>query len=387
MHPGKLLVLCVMAFCFLAIPVRLSGAKFARVDYIGRGVATVKPGTLKNITTAYFKGRNEELRTAIVETFTAGAVTFVDPNGDETASPHIFDFVRNYYSVLFLAESPLTAKPELVRVLLYPSGRIRMFSSAGLPLTEFGDAVLAEDSVFYELFISSKETDSVGSIYSYVEVESALHAQLLKAFKMIDLGAVATQMAVEGETFKARGLERREAIYLHVSRVSMPGIRGNLTIDSTLNPSAAPTNTAGTADPSLTNKTIYTATRLERWSVGTIAAGMVSRGGDTRAKLSSGKVEEDPLSGTMTIASFYWHFRPYFSGTVRPSGAERVAALVGYVATPAPGAALGFTWLAFRGLTVNAGYAAMFVDKAESPTRLERGYTTAGFVGLGYDFQ
>jgi hypothetical protein len=244
--------------------------------------------------------------------------------------------------------------------------------------------VLAEDSVFFEIFISDKNEDFAGSIYSYAEVESPLHAQLLKAFKLVNLGAVATQVGHRRIVAKPVG---KEPIFLHLSRITVPGVRGTLTIDSTLNPTASSNNAGNAAaEPPLTNKTIYTVTPLERWSVGTVAAGMLWRGGDARAKLNSGVVQEDPLDGTITIVGFYWHLRPYFSGAIRPSGAERLAILSGYVATPAPGVALGFSWLAFRGLTVNIGGAAMVVDTARSSTELKRGYTTAGFVGLGYDF-
>lgn len=146
----------------------------------------------------------------------------------------------------------------------------------------------------------------------------------------------------------------------------------------------------------LANKTIYTTEPLQRFSVALIAAGRFSNDGDARAKLNSGKVEADPLGNKMSIIGLYVHPLPYLAGLPVPSKAERLRLLTGYVVTPEPGIAAGLSWLAFRGLTINVGYAGMLVQKPKrgidlgstpnDPDPLQRGVARSWFAGFGYDF-
>ncbi|HVE70645.1 MAG TPA: hypothetical protein VNI54_04690 [Thermoanaerobaculia bacterium] len=145
------------------------------------------------------------------------------------------------------------------------------------------------------------------------------------------------------------------------------------------------------------NNTVYTNSPLNRFSLGLVAGGIFNPSGDDRVKLSDeGKVVADPLSGAISVAALYIHPMPYLSGTARPSQAERVRFMVGYVATPEPGLAVGVAYQLFRGLTMNVGYAGMLVDRLAKDVEVgttpaverpfERGVARALFAGFGYSF-
>jgi hypothetical protein len=144
------------------------------------------------------------------------------------------------------------------------------------------------------------------------------------------------------------------------------------------------------------NETVYANAPLNRLSLGVIAAGIFNATGDARVKMDDGKVVADPLSGAMSVATLYIHPQPFLSNTVEPSVAERLRFLVGYVATSEPGLAVGTGVLLFRGLTFNAGYAAMLVDERASGVELgkeptvdnpfKRGVGRTFFAGFGYAF-
>lgn len=130
-------------------------------------------------------------------------------------------------------------------------------------------------------------------------------------------------------------------------------------------------------------------------SFGAIAGGMFAIHGD-QAKVDSGKITADPLSGGITLAAVNISLRRFDPTTVSATSPEKVRAFVGYVVTPEPGIGAGLSYLFFRGFSINAGAAQMLIltpkkkdDIGKDVTGvhpLKHGWGRAMFVGFGFNF-
>jgi hypothetical protein len=119
---------------------------------------------------------------------------------------------------------------------------------------------------------------------------------------------------------------------------------------------------------------------------------------DERVKLGDdGRLQADPLPRLLTIITVNASFRGYDPASVTMTKQERWRWFAGAVIVPDFGVASGLSFLAVRGVALNAGVAVLFVKKpssgslvgeppatASDPFRL--GTAVASFVGVGYSF-
>ena len=354
--------------------------KFGRAEFVASGVLTTGLHDFDKLTTKYYAGDFRGMREGLENLIKA-------PTFDDPAYQHEFDFKNNYYSFTFLAPNP-AGKSDLVRVLTYPDSFVDAHKDADAPNVAFGSAMIPGVRQFFDVFLTKTNTDQLGSLYTFKEAQSPLLAELLKAARLVGFGDIAAHLGSKGQGFLPSEAQAQEKVYFHITKVTIPGTRGDLTIHSVLNP--------GTATTAPSNDTIYSDVPLQRVSLALIAAGMFTHEGHERAKVSGQTITADPLSGAISVAAVYVHFHQYISGTSEPSCAERFGLLLGYVVSPEPGAAVGLGALLFRGLTINAGYAGMLVnrpgrglhigDTVTTPRPLRRGVAGTSFVGFGYNF-
>lgn len=142
----------------------------------------------------------------------------------------------------------------------------------------------------------------------------------------------------------------------------------------------------------------FESTPKARYSLGLLSAAMVDESGDReRTKLSSGKLEADPLSGALN--GFVVNIHPVrFDGTTEwMTGAERFRFFVGITFDPEFGLLAGVSMQLVRNLSLNVGYGFLEIDElvegdefgaepADKQNPFDDGDATVIFVGFGYSF-
>ena len=132
-------------------------------------------------------------------------------------------------------------------------------------------------------------------------------------------------------------------------------------------------------------------------SLGLVAGAMINKSGDVGFQVSNGKLAPKPLSGAVTSAVLHIHPFAYDPASPQATAAERFSFFTGFVVTPAPGATAGISLRFFRGLGVQAGYAAMVVNRLKpefTPGQevtvvadpFRRGVARSWVLGISYDF-
>lgn len=117
-----------------------------------------------------------------------------------------------------------------------------------------------------------------------------------------------------------------------------------------------------------------------------------------RVTLDAGKIVRDPLPRTLTMMVVNFHPKPYDAELPRMSKAERFRAFGGFVLTPSPGLTTGLSAQIVRGLSINAGWAWMFVNTTKGSDKLDaapsdeqdpfkRRTSRVFFAALGYAFK
>jgi len=131
---------------------------------------------------------------------------------------------------------------------------------------------------------------------------------------------------------------------------------------------------------------------------GLVTAAMVKVINNRRAKLEENLISSDPLTGVATMVVLNWHPWGFDPRSRDMTAGERWRLFGGAMITPEIGLALGAGWGIMRGLSVNVGWSAMYIDRirdgdelGQPPSNLddpfEKGVGIAYFIGLGFNLK
>lgn len=131
----------------------------------------------------------------------------------------------------------------------------------------------------------------------------------------------------------------------------------------------------------------------ERYSFNVVTAAIFDPRSNGRVKLSSGKLADDPITGPLTTAVLNFHALGFDPDEPQMTSGERYRFFLGGVITPEFGLSAGVGIGLVRNVSLNAGYAVLWIDKlkdgetlGEAPVDddpLRNGLGGAFFIGLG----